>query len=103
MKDIASGRSASTTALTAAALAGKVLIAGSSHDVCDRHERGLQLAGEAHHVDQRRAQVVADDVGEPLNFLVGALQVRGPFADTPLKATVQRINLDAGLPELARI
>ena len=39
----------------------------------------LQFAGEAHDVDQRRAQVVADDVGEALDLLVGLLQVGGPL------------------------
>jgi len=38
--------------------------------------RLLQLAGEAHDVDQRRPEVVGDDVGEALDFVVGRLQVR---------------------------
>ncbi len=35
---------------------------------------GFELAGEAHDVDQRRAQVVADDIGEALDLVVGAGQ-----------------------------
>ena len=42
---------------------------------------GFELGGEAHDVDQRRAQIVADDVGELLDFLVGALQVGGALGD----------------------
>ena len=37
---------------------------------------GLQLAGEAHDVDQRRTQVVADDVGVALDLLVRLPQLR---------------------------
>ena len=43
--------------------------------------QGLQLAREAHDVDQRRAQVVANDVGEALDLLVGLQQLGlSPFA-----------------------
>ena len=41
----------------------------------------LQLAGEAHDVDQRRAQIVADDIGEALDLVVGFAQVGGALVD----------------------
>ena len=41
----------------------------------------LELAGEAHDVDQRRTQIVADDIGEALDFFVGLAQVGGALVD----------------------
>ena len=48
----------------------------------------LELAGEAHDVDQRRAQVVADDIGEALDLLVGLAQVGGALVDGGLEVEV---------------
>ena len=41
----------------------------------------LELAGEAHDVHQRRAQIVADDIGEALDFVVGLAQIGGALVD----------------------
>ena len=41
----------------------------------------LQFAGEAHDVDQRRAQIVADDIGEALDLVVGFAQIGGALVD----------------------
>ena len=48
----------------------------------------LELAGEAHDVHQRRAQIVADDIGEALNLVVGLAQVGGAFVDRGLEIEV---------------
>ena len=39
--------------------------------------RFVQLGGEAQHIDQRRAQIVADDIRETLNFLISTQQFGG--------------------------
>ena len=41
----------------------------------------LELAGKAHDVDERRAQIVADDIGEPLDFVVGFAKIGGALVD----------------------
>ena len=48
----------------------------------------IELAGEAHHVDERRAQVVADDVGEALDLVVGVLQLADTIGDDRLEVLV---------------
>ena len=50
----------------------------------------LELAREAHHVDERRAQVVADDVGEALDLVVGRLQVGDALGDQAFQVLVGR-------------
>ena len=85
MNEIASGTSVSTAVLAAAA-ADETSIAGSLVSACKGLERALQLGGEAHDVDQRRTQVVADDVGEALDLVVGALQVDRALLDAQLQA-----------------
>jgi hypothetical protein len=57
----------------------------------------LQLAGKTHDVDQRRAQVVADDVGEALDFLVRLAQIRGALIDRGLEVDVHVAQLPFGL------
>src|ERR1700722_442898 len=39
----------------------------------------LEFAGEAHDIDQRRAKIVADDIGKALNFVVGLAKIDGAF------------------------
>ena len=48
----------------------------------------LEFAGEAHDVDQRRAQIVADDIGEALDFVVGLAQIGGALVDRGLQIEV---------------
>ena len=48
----------------------------------------LQLAGEAHDVHQRRAQVVADDIGEALDLVIGFAQVGGALVDRGLEVEI---------------
>ena len=36
----------------------------------------FELGGKAHDVDKRRAQIMADDIGEALDFLIGLRQNR---------------------------
>ena len=48
----------------------------------------LQLGGEAHDVDERGPQIMADDIGEALHFGVAFLQIRGAFGDALLQAAV---------------
>ena len=51
----------------------------------------LELGREAHDVDQRRAQVVADDVGEALDLVVGFLEVGRAVFDDPFEIGVGRL------------
>jgi hypothetical protein len=62
----------------------------------DGLERLLELAREAHDVDQGRAQVVGDDVGEALHLGVGAHQVLGALLDPLLEARVEAPQLAVG-------
>ena len=48
----------------------------------------LEFAGEAHDVHQRRAQVVADDIGEALDFFIGLAQIGGAFVDRGLEIDI---------------
>ena len=48
----------------------------------------LELAGEAHDVHQRRAQVVADDIGEALDLVIGFAQIRGALVDRGLEVDI---------------
>src|SRR4029079_9828661 len=41
----------------------------------------FQFGGEAHDVHERRAQIVADDIGEALNLFVGFSQIGGAMGD----------------------
>ena len=65
--------------------------------------RLLQFGGVAHHVDQRRAQVVADDIGEALDFLVRAHQVAGAFANLVLQAGVGGVERRASRLNLGHV
>ena len=48
----------------------------------------FELAGEAHDVDEWRAQIVADDIGKALNLIVGLAQVRRALVDDGLQVDV---------------
>ena len=58
--------------------------------------RGFEFGGEAHDVDQRRAQVMADDIGEALDLLVCAGQVGGTVRDLILQAFGEALHRVAG-------
>ncbi len=62
----------------------------------------LEFAGEAHDVDQRRAQIVADDIGEALDLVVGFAQVGGAFVDGGFEIEVVVAQLRFGLVARAR-
>ena len=62
----------------------------------------LELAGEAHDVDQRRAQIVADDIGEALDFVVGLAQIGGALVDRGLEIEVVVAQLGFGVVARAR-
>ena len=57
----------------------------------------LELAGEAHDVDQRRAQIVADDIGEALDLVVGLAQIGGALVDGGFQIEVVVAQLRFGL------
>ena len=61
----------------------------------------LELAGEAHDVDQRRAQIVADDVGEALDLVVGFAQVGGALLHRGFQ--VEIVVAQLGLGFVARV
>ena len=48
----------------------------------------FQLGGEAHDVDQGRTQIVADDIGEALDLVVGFRQVGGAVLDDTFEVLV---------------
>ncbi len=60
----------------------------------------LELAGEAHDVHQRRAQIVADDIGKALDLVIGFAKVGGALVDGGLEVEVvvaqSRLGLVAG-------
>ena len=62
----------------------------------------LELAGEAHDVDQRRAQIVADDIGEALDFVIGLAQVGGALVDRGLQIEIVVAQPRLGLVARAR-
>ena len=62
----------------------------------ERAQTLLQLAGEAHHIDQGRAQVVRDDIGEALDLLVGAAEVLSALDDPSLQPLVQTAQQSLG-------
>ena len=62
----------------------------------------LELGGEAHDVDERRAQIVADDVGEALDLLVGLGQVGGAVFDDALEIGVGAVELLRAASRCAR-
>ena len=62
----------------------------------------LQFAGEAHDVHQRRAQVVADDIGEALDLVIGFAQVGGAFVDRGLEIEIVVAQLRFGVVAGAR-
>ena len=62
----------------------------------------LQLAGEAHDVHQRRAQIVADDVGEALDLVIGFAQVGGALVDRGLEVEIIVAQPGFGLVARAR-
>ena len=62
----------------------------------------LELAGEAHDVHQRRAQIVADDIGEALDLVVGLAQIGGALVDGGLEIEIVVAQLRFGLVAGAR-
>ncbi len=48
----------------------------------------LEFAGETHDVHQRRAQIVADDIGEALDFVVGLAKIGRALVDRGLEIEV---------------
>ena len=62
----------------------------------------LEFAGEAHDVHQRRAQIVADDIGEALDFVVGLAQVGGALVDRGLQIEIVVAQLRFGVVARAR-
>ena len=62
----------------------------------------LEFAGEAHDVDQRRAQIVADDVGEALDFVVGLAKVGGALVDRGFEIEIVVAQLRFGVVAGAR-
>ena len=48
----------------------------------------LQFAGEAHDVDQWRAQIVADDIGEALDLVIGLAKIGGALVDGRLEIEI---------------
>ena len=62
----------------------------------------LEFAGEAHDVHQRRTQIVADDIGEALDLVVGFAQVGGAFVDGGFEIEVVVAQLRFGVVAGAR-
>ena len=83
---------------------GRLLARQRSNSPEDVAAQLLQFAGEAHDVDQRRTQVVADDVGETLDLVIGFAQVRGTLVDRGLEIEVVVPQLGFGfVPRPAQI
>ena len=53
----------------------------------------LQLGGEAHDVDQRRAEVVTDDIGEALDLFVGALEIGRARGDRAFEPEIEPLQV----------
>ena len=51
--------------------------------------QSLQLCGEAHDIDERRPQIVADDVSETLNLFIGAFERRRSLGNRLLKIGIR--------------
>jgi hypothetical protein len=51
----------------------------------------LEFGSVAHDIDQGRAQVVADDIGEALDFLVGPGEFEGADADLVFQTRVETV------------
>src|SRR3984957_8365040 len=62
----------------------------------------LQFAGEAHDIDQRRTQIVADDIGEPLDFVIGLAKIGGARVDGGFEIEVVVAQLGFGVVPRAR-
>ena len=65
-----------------------------------RSRRAFQLGREPHDVDKRRAQIVADDVGEALDLFIRARQSRGALDDATLQVLVEGLELLPGFVEI---
>ena len=96
MKPIASGRSGLGIADFVGEQLGRFLSA-LVDQLAERLVGGFELGGEAEDVDQRRAQIVADDVGEALDFFIGALEVGGAPLDFAFEVGVEDEQPIAGL------
>lgn len=69
MKPIASGRSARGRAGVLGHDVRRLRL-GAVNQLGQRLGRCRQFGGEAHDIDQRRTQIVADDIGETLNLFI---------------------------------
>ena len=76
-----SAGSAVSVALSGAAGVGGLRAGEGCDPLEDVAAQFLEFAGKAHDVDQRRAQIVADDVGEALDLVIGLAQVGGALVD----------------------
>ena len=77
----------------------RVVVGFELLDIVGDHFVGaLELAGEAHDVDQGRAKIVADDIGEALDFVIGAGEVGGALDHRAFKIGVEQVKAiaDAG-------
>ena len=61
------------------------MFVGAVDQLGERGGRPFQFGGEAHHVDQRAAQIVADDIGEALDFVIRAGQIGGALGNLLLE------------------
>ena len=97
MKPIASGRS-SVAAMRACCATGSVRSEpafGFFDQRLQAVHAAFELAGEAHDVDQRRPQVMRDDIGEALDLLVGPREISGPLLHPLFEARVEDAHLVA--------
>ena len=62
----------------------------------------LELAGEAHDVHQRRAQIVADDIGKALDLVIGFAQIGGALVDGGFEIEIVVAQLRFGVVARAR-
>ncbi len=79
------------------------MVGGCAEIAADHRQTFFELASEAHYIDQRRPEVVADDVREPLDFLVRAAEVGCPVGDPPFQVGIECAHLFLGLQQFAGI
>ena len=69
----------------------------------DRRIGRFEFGREAHHVHQRRAKVVADNIGELLDFIVRSLQLGRAPLDRPFEIGVQQVQPVPGPGQVDRV
>ena len=83
---------------------GIVVVAASRGDISlELADAGLELAGEAHDVHQRRAQVVRHNVRKALYLVVCPAEIGGTFADALLETGIGQHDLLPRSGKFARI